>query len=413
MRLNQDLSNGNLKASGTNTTTLANNYQSCFLGTTLNPTATSTLPVSTAAAPTILSWTYNCIVPLSKIHDFFSKIPSINSTQGFELRLQTNVGSPAQNNWSQTFSTGGPCTLASSFSQSSVATPMTGLTCGAVQSFGHTCPFMISPVNVSGTTQTNAGTGLAVFPLNSTINQTITLTVSSNIGYNNPTNSIPQQPCRLWIPMITYNPKYTNMILNQPVFKMLYNDYYIDTILGVSQGSQVSRLYSIQISRPRTIYIIPFLSTTSNNGGLTAPVPPYQQLTSSAPTTCSNVKLRNFNFQIGGSNIFVNPLQYNSDYYENNLLQLLGKNIANGNSFKSELYSGVVKKRDWELAYGVYAFNVCKSVDLESDNATKNFQISFTVESNPINYSFDFLWCIDYQNEIYLDRMTGTLTSER
>jgi hypothetical protein len=168
LRLNQDLSNGNLKASGTTTTTLANNYQSCYLGTTINNTATSNFPVSTAAAPTILTWTYNCIVPLSKIHDFFSKIPSINSTQGFELRLQTNVGSPAQNYWTQSFSTGGAVALANSFSQSSAATPLTGFTCGAVQSFGHTCPFMISPVNVSGTTQTNAGTGLAVFPLNST-----------------------------------------------------------------------------------------------------------------------------------------------------------------------------------------------------------------------------------------------------
>lgn len=403
LRLNQDLTNGNLKASGTNLLSIPNNYQSCYLGAT---TLTNTYP-------TTLSWTYNCIIPLSKIHDFFQKVPSMNSTQGFELRLQTNVGSPAQNYWTQSFNTGGAITAANSYTQTSTGTPLTTFTCSSTQSFGHTCPFIISPVNVSGTTPTNAGTGLAVFPINASAAQTITLTVSSTIGYNITNNANPGQPCRMWIPMITYNPAYTQQIVRQPVFKMLYNDYYVDTILGIPQSQSVSRLYSIQISRPRTIYIIPFISSTTITGGITATCPPYQQLTSSAPTTCSNVKLRNFNFQIGGSNIFTNPLQLNNDYYENNLLPLLGKHIANGNSYKSELFSGLIKKRDWELSYGVYAFNVCKSNDLESDNMTKNFQLGFTVESNAINYVFDFVWLIDYQNEIYIDRLTGCMTSEK
>ena len=41
----------------------------------------------------------------------------------------------------------------------------------------------------------------------------------------------------------------------------------------------------------------------------------------------------------------------------------------------------MIKKRDWETAYGVYAFNICKSTDYESDNMMKTFQIKFTLES--------------------------------
>ena len=417
LRLNQDIQNGNLKVSGTNLANISSSYQSGYLGVydgTVNIGGKSF--ISAAATPRVLQWTYNCIVPLCKVHDFFAKVPSINSTQGFELRLQTNVGSPNQNYWTNTFSSP-VMAIGNSFIQgTAAATSLTGFTCNATQSFGHTCPFMISPPNVSGTTITNAGTGLAVWPINTTAAANITLTVASIIGYNNPSNGTPQQPCRLWVPMITYNPSYTNEIMRNNIFKMLYNDYYIDTITGITQGSSVSRLYSIQISRPRTIYIIPFLSTSSAGAGvLTTPCPPYQMLTSSAPTTCSNVKLKNFNFQIGGSNIFVNPLQYNSDYYENNLLPLLGKHIANGNSLKSELFSGMIKKRDWETAYGVYAFNICKSTDYESDNMMKNFQINFTLESTATAspYVYDFLWILDYQNELYIDRITGTITSEK
>ena len=419
LRLNNDLINSNLKAAGVSSATLQNSYQNAYLGA--NGTAAANNLYST------IYWTYNCIVPLSKIHDFYAKMPSINSTQGFELRLQTNVGSPNQNYWTHSFAiAAGALDVTSSASQfgavgtAGATATLSSLTCSSSQSFGHTCPFILSIPNVSGNNVTAAGnfigTGCAVFPATSAANATtVSIRVSSLIGYqNNGSSTATIQPCRLWVPMITFNPSYTNSIMRNPVYKMLYRDFYVDTIEKVDAGKSVSRLYSIQISRPRTMYIIPFLSTINTTAANAATTYPYQMLTSSAPTTCSPCRLRNFNLQIGGSNIFVNPLQYNTDFYDNNQLHLLAKEIANGNSYKSQLFSGLITKRMWELAYGVYAFNLEKVDSIESDNLTKNFQISFTVESasGAIAYSYDFICIIDYECEMYLDRITGTITSK-
>ena len=50
------------------------------------------------------------------------------------------------------------------------------------------------------------------------------------------------------------------MILNQPKFKLLYNDFYQDTILNIKGGDTASKAFNVNINRPRTLYIIPFLS---------------------------------------------------------------------------------------------------------------------------------------------------------
>ena len=401
-RLNQDLSLSNLKAGGVNSANLSNYQASCFLGAQ---------NVAAGNKYSQISWTVNAMIPLSKISDWFAKMPSINSTSGFELRLQTNIGSPANNSWSYSWTVDATNAIATNAQFTQSDTRVTSKVVSASQAFGRTCPFIISPPcqnGGSGTGFAYAVSGYTAGSANSSY--TVTCKVTSQIGYNIPSGGSPQFPCRLHIPMVTYHPDYAQTIIKQPAFKMLYRDYFVDTITSVQQGSNVSRLYNVQLSRPRTMYIVPFLSASNLGSAVkSAQVVPYQSLTSSAPTTCSPCKLRNFQLMCGGSPMFITPLQFGHEFYNNSALQLLAKSVANGNSYKSQFISGLVSRRMFDLAYGVYAFNVEKVPSVEQDNQQKSFQVTFTVETNAVNYAYDFLLIMDYECEMYLDRQTGTI----
>ena len=73
----------------------------------------------------------------------------------------------------------------------------------------------------------------------------------------------------------------------------------------------MSRLFNVQLGRVRTLSIVPFLS-----GG--AFPSPFNSPISSAPITCTPVRLKNFQIQIGGVNIFSEQLSFNYSFYNNN-----------------------------------------------------------------------------------------------
>ena len=179
-------------------------------------------------------------------------------------------------------------------------------------------------------------------------------------------------------------------------------------MLNRIQGSQVSRLFNVQLSRVRTLYIIPFLS-----GSATVPSP-FNSPISSAPTTCTPCRLKNFNIQIGGQNIFTEPMNFNYQFYNNNVLSIMAD--INGNSLKSKFFSGQITKSMWENGYNVYTINLQKCTDEITDSLMKSFQLIFQVEDNteplPANkLKYDFYYMITYQSELNLDRSTGTITN--
>ena len=210
------------------------------------------------------------------------------------------------------------------------------------------------------------------------------------------------------MPTINYTPLYADHLLKLPDYKILYNDYYVDTILGIGPSIQTSRLYSCQLSRPRTMYILPYISTLQGLvGGVgTLTNQPYTSPFSSAPNTVTPCRLTNLNIQIGGQNIFIEPQQYTYQHYINNLLPELAN--MNGNSLKSKFFSGQITKSMWEKCYGVYTINLEKVTDEIQDNLMKSFQIQFK-NDNLITY--DFIIMISYQMELAVNRPSGTLTA--
>ncbi len=195
------------------------------------------------------------------------------------------------------------------------------------------------------------------------------------------------------------------MLLSQPKFKLLYEDYYVDQILGVIGTGSVSKLFNAQLSRPRTLFIIPFFS----NANKATAVKPYQSPISSCPNTSSICRIKNLQLQIGGQNIFIQPLQYNYDFYNNQMLPLLGK--INGNSLKSRFQTGQITSSMFSKCYNTFTFDMEKCADQIMDNGQKQFQVNFQVDGIQ-TVIYDFLLIITYQNEVYIDQISGTITSE-
>ncbi len=295
------------------------------------------------------------IIPLSELHDFFKQIPSGASSTGFELRLQSNLSK--ENSYQIRYNA-----IANNTSVANLIT--------SNQIVGHACPFMLANPSTDGSTGLKtAGTGA--------LNRT--MTIRACIGWKNETGQlatfegISGNPVRIFLPAVNDNNDYIKQIIQNPQYLLKYTDYYVDSDLNITQSSSISRLFNVQLSRVRNLYIIPFLSS---------PIGAFPSLTnspiSSAPVTCSVARLRNFNIQIGGQNIFTEPQNYNYQFYNNNSLSIMA--IINGNSLKSLFYSGQVTKSMWENGYNVYSINLQKCTDEISDSLMKSFQLLFQVD---------------------------------
>jgi hypothetical protein len=320
-------------------------------------------------------------------------MPSVSSSTGFELRLQSNIG--RENSYVLTF----PQINAA---DANVQIPNLVT---SHQIVGHCCPFLVSNPASLGISGLSINT-TAQLPANSTI------TVRSYIGWGNQLNLTlaganwgNSNPCRIYLPSVNFNNDYIKQIIQQPQYSLKYEDFYVDIDEKKDQGSSVSRLFNVQLSRVRNLYIIPFLSNT-------ATVPsPFNSPISSAPITCTPCRLKNFNIQIGGQNIFSEPQNFNSQFYNNNTLSIMAN--INGNSLKSKFFSGQITKSMWENGYNVYSINLEKVTDEITDSLMKSFQLIYQIEDNSsgTKLKYDFYYIITYQSELSLDRSTGTITN--
>ena len=261
-------------------TNVANSSLASFLGTTtatLRDTEHQNVLVYQGVDGLVFQGT--AIIPLSELHDFFKNIPSVASSSGFELRLQSNLS--RENSYVLKY----PLIAAASI------TPVVPTSVTANQIVGHCCPFMLSNPTGDGTSGLRINTGAQV-AVDSTI------TVRACIGWLNAatfpaiTGQISGNPCRIYLPSVNFNNDYIKRIVENPQYSLKYMDYYIDSDLNKVQGTQISRLFNVQLSRVRTLYIIPFLS-----GSGTVPSP-FNSPISSAPITCTPCRLKNFNIQI-------------------------------------------------------------------------------------------------------------------
>jgi hypothetical protein len=191
----------------------------------------------------------------------------------------------------------------------------------------------------------------------------------------------------------------------------------LDTsITAQAGGTNVNKPIPVNLSRPRKMYIIPFISSSTVLAtGTTALAPlaagnmvsPYQSPISSAPTTSSKCVIRNLNILIGGKSVFpIEPMIYNNHFYEQNAYPLMAEYA--GNSVKSLFKSGIVKKSDFFKCYNTYTFDLKRVEFEEDDNALKAMTIQFFIEG-PSTVKYDFFILLEYEKSYTIDRFSGVL----
>jgi hypothetical protein len=328
-------------------------------------------------------------IPLSQLHDVFQQMPSISSVQGFDLRLQCNLA--RENVYTMTYP---------SIAANSNTVDPSSIT--VVQSIGKCCVVMVMNPSESGMSGLRTDGARAVGGQLKT--QCIIGWNTDGLTVGNAFKGTTGNPCRIHLPTISFTSDYIKDIATAPQYSLKYNDYYVDSELNLTHASTPSRLFNCNLSRPRTLYIIPFLNSKSGSypSALTSPL-------SSAPTTCTPCRLKNFNIQIGGQNLFSEPQQFNYSFYNSNAMSILAD--INGNSPKGALFSSQINKSQWENGYNVFYVNLQKASDIITDSTMKAFQLTYAFEgNNQDNVAYDMYYIISYENELNLDRLTGKIT---
>ena len=355
--------------------TSASNTKMNFLNQSLFQTYYYPYFVNTTTA---LNWYDVLIMPLSKINSVYGSLPPVMHLNGFELKLQYNAGQ--------------------SFQYQVVLNPTFQVQSESVQTQnGGTFPLMLSSGDSTG------NSGLTLVP-SGTGNITLTLTIQ--VGWPQFPN-----PTRILIPFYKLSNPAMDRIEKQEIFQFGCKHAEIDTtITGVTATQSVSRTLASHYRNIRRIYIIPFLSN-QNKVGTTNILYPYQSARSSAPNTCSILRLKNFNILISGKSLFPQEqLNYETQFYDENFMHLNSEDYSMGNAQLNPLKSGSVLKYQWLNGYGVYIVDV-DTTDLDaSDDILKSIAVNWICDGNPTtNYLYDFFILVETERKYNVNALAGTL----
>lgn len=327
------------------------------------------------------------IIPLKYVNDFFGKCPTLASSLGFEMRLLLNIAK--ENSYTISYD---------------INLKQTGIVANVIA--GNTCPFMINQPSADGKTGfllSKVGTPATASSIKITSSIGWRTLNSSGTGFSD----LAGVQCRIMIPTYNFTAEYAKKILASPIHRVVFRDYYFDSDSNIRVGASVSRLFNIQISKARTLYIIPFISKTAKYPE------PYKSPLSSAPVTCAPIKLKNVMVQMAGENIFQEVQTTNNQFYINQYMALMSH--VNGNSFKAynKDFGTQINRTLWEAGgYNTFVINLKKVSDDTADSIIKSFQISYTVAGNSTD-TYDFMYIIDFDNQLDIDRSSGEIVPMR
>jgi hypothetical protein len=343
----------------------------------------------------VARWNTYVVLRLGEICDFFNQAPVVNACSSLEISIQTNLD--PQNSYSIT------CTYP--FNGRNIGAAIAGGPVFATNviptanvSSGRCCPYQIAmPMASLGCDERS--TGLHLLPPGDSTS--VRCTVSSKIGHWGP--SISGHRCRIWIPVIRYNPLYLKTLLSKQGTKVVrYTDHLYDQIENITPGAQISKMLSFNLSKVRKLYVYPYIRRVS--GG----PQPMHQLTSSAPTTVSPALFTDWQVQIASNNIYSEPLSLDVQSYD---FGPSGFMSINGLDPASREVSGQISKNMFlSGVYGVYTFDLQKVISEEADAAPKSIILRFFNRSQHAG-SYNALIIATEEKSCELDISSGMIVA--
>ena len=201
--------------------------------------------------------------------------------------------------------------------------------------------------------------------------------------------------CRLYAPLYKFNPLAEQRYLSlAPTKRVEYEDVFQYQFTGVNAGDTFNFLVSNGIADIQSVLVVPFLSSSANNG-----MNPFLSPYSTAGATPDPVPLQQFNILLSGVNLFLENEEYDFQAFSH---QLASSNQLNG-GLTTGLGSGLIGKFEFENLYRYYYGNASRSLPSE-EGVSRSVQI---VGKNASAQQISLMVFVAFKRSMTVDIQTG------
>ena len=210
--------------------------------------------------------------------------------------------------------------------------------------------------------------------------------------------------CRWYIPTYVLNPISENQYLSLGTKTVKYIELFNFPVYNIAPGQNFTTLISNGLARMKRLIIMPYIAQSvhgADNNGATFSV--LNSPFSGEPGCVSPSIITSWNVQLGGINVYPNPVSYGYELFLNEMSGVYGVN--------SNKTMGLCSSRISQIDYNnIFGYLVCDiSRRLDEDNTTS---ISLSISgTNSGAKAIDLFCYIEYERQIVLDLMTGKLVN--
>lgn len=214
--------------------------------------------------------------------------------------------------------------------------------------------------------------------------------------------------CRLYCHSYLLNPAYEASYIEKPLRKFDYNDVVQYTASNIAPGSSFNVQITQGLRRIQQLVIIPIMNASShasesyqyqNGTSASSPFSPLMSpFTGDGANCVSPYIMQNFQVQLGGRNIFLNPMTYT---YEMFLSETMNTGLNSG--LTTGLCSSRISHQDYVNNYGYIVVDMSRRYNQDL-NASLSVQISGVLQGTK---NYDLLCFLLFQKSCSLDITNG------
>jgi len=312
---------------------------------------------------TSVVWEVYAKLRLKDLTDYFEKVPLL---KGSTMRFLINTN------------------------QAEVSVTPTTTNLPAVQASvlsGNTCPIMLTSQKATSAT---ASGGKNSLDATVAVKLSVDIVKSRQSGHQTSLTS-----CRLYAPLYKFNPLAEQRYLSlAPTKRVEYEDVFQYQFTGVNAGDTFNFLVSNGIADIQSVLVVPFLSSSANDG-----MNPFLSPYGTAGATPDPVPLQQFNILLSGVNLFLENSEYDFSAFSHHLAS---SNQLNG-GLTTGLGSGLIGKFEFENLYRYYYGNASRSLPSE-EGVSRSVQI---VGKNASAQQISLMVFVCFKRSMTVDIQTG------
>lgn len=364
---------------------------------------------------------------LASQHDFFRSLPSLGSVTSFDFRFQFNVGS--NSNWLIEYelevTDGNSSDQDPAFPNDPTKTvdqrilKIKPVKIVYNKSAGNTCPFMIGEIGeylkfpnlptlgeehviVEKVTAGTASDELEIGRYRFSIK------IDCSIG----SNTYCKKPFEIVLPSIKYDADSVQEMLSGST-KLYYNDFVFHRLDGTNKiegnGTRNKRInFSMNLSKVDKIYFVPILDS-SDTTKFASGVLPFESPVSSCPNTINyGLKIKDIQLILGNQRLYPDKIRQEEEFYDHRVAGYFS--TTKSALYQDDDYGGQLTLQKWRAGYGVYVFDLTRTVLESAFVAPRSYQCELTVESS---YNWQMFLFFSQEKNLTIQNFNGSLDKDQ